>query len=136
MIQIENLHKSYFTGGEPLHVLKGINLSVAEGELVSIMGSSGSGKSTLLNILGILDNYDEGTYHLNGELVEKDIRKARVCHLPTEKEYCEGKTEMIKLPAAQEMTLLTAAQVLIQFTETAADSISDIAEVSLQEIEP
>ncbi|MBO7143311.1 MAG: ABC transporter ATP-binding protein, partial [Salinivirgaceae bacterium] len=75
MIQIENLHKSYFTGGEPLHVLKGINLSVAEGELVSIMGSSGSGKSTLLNILGILDNYDEGTYHLGGELVRNMSEK-------------------------------------------------------------
>ena len=62
MIEIENLHKSYFTGGEPLHVLKGINLSIAEGELVSIMGSSGSGKSTLLNILGILDNYDENPH--------------------------------------------------------------------------
>ena len=75
MIEIENLHKSYFTGSEPLHVLKGINLSIAEGELVSIMGSSGSGKSTLLNILGILDNYDEGTYHLNGELVRNMSEK-------------------------------------------------------------
>lgn len=75
MIEIENLHKSYFTGGEPLHVLKGINLNVGEGELVSIMGSSGSGKSTLLNILGILDTYDEGSYRLNGELVRNMSEK-------------------------------------------------------------
>ena len=55
MIEISNLHKSYKTGANTLHVLKGINFSVAEGELLSIMGSSGSGKSTLLNILGMLD---------------------------------------------------------------------------------
>jgi len=66
MIKIENLHKSYKTGATSLHVLKGLNLSVKEGELVSIMGSSGSGKSTLLNILGILDEADEGTYLLDG----------------------------------------------------------------------
>ncbi|CAN5266995.1 ABC transporter ATP-binding protein [soil metagenome] len=53
-------------GSNSLHVLKGINFDVAEGELVSIMGSSGSGKSTLLNILGMLDEADEGTYHLDG----------------------------------------------------------------------
>ena len=60
MIQIQNLHKSYFIGKNELHVLKGIDLEIKKGELVSIMGSSGSGKSTLLNILGILDNYDKG----------------------------------------------------------------------------
>jgi len=49
--------------------LKGINLHIAEGEFVSIMGASGSGKSTLLNILGILDNYDEGEYILDGHLI-------------------------------------------------------------------
>ena len=47
-------------GNNKLHVLKGINMEIKEGEMVSIMGSSGSGKSTLLNILGMLDNYDEG----------------------------------------------------------------------------
>jgi len=65
MIEIKDLHKSYKTGASSLHVLKGINFSVKEGELVSIMGSSGSGKSTLLNILGMLDEADEGIYTLD-----------------------------------------------------------------------
>jgi len=66
MIEIKDLHKSYITGSNSLHVLKGINFDVKEGELVSIMGSSGSGKSTLLNILGMLDEADEGSYTLDG----------------------------------------------------------------------
>jgi len=66
MIEIKDLNKSYKTGNNNLHVLKGINFSVEEGELVSIMGSSGSGKSTLLNILGMLDEADTGTYTLDG----------------------------------------------------------------------
>jgi putative ABC transport system ATP-binding protein len=66
MIQIKYLHKSYQMGSNSLHVLKGINFNVKEGELVSIMGSSGSGKSTLLNILGMLDEADEGQYILDG----------------------------------------------------------------------
>jgi len=66
MITIQDLHKSYTMGTNSLHVLKGINFSVQEGELVSIMGSSGSGKSTLLNILGMLDEADEGSYTLDG----------------------------------------------------------------------
>lgn len=65
MIEIKDLHKSYQMGKNSLHVLKGINFSVKEGELVSIMGSSGSGKSTLLNIIGILDEADSGTYTLD-----------------------------------------------------------------------
>lgn len=65
MIHLENLNKTY-PGIVPLHVLKGIDLDIAKGELVSIMGASGSGKSTLLNILGILDDYDSGVYELNG----------------------------------------------------------------------
>ena len=65
MIHLENVNKTYF-GAQPLHVLKGINLDIQEGEFVSIMGASGSGKSTLLNILGILDNYDSGRYELAG----------------------------------------------------------------------
>lgn len=70
MIQIENLHKSYAIGQNKLHVLKGIDLKIEERELVSIMGSSGSGKSTLLNVLGILDNYDEGKYLLDNTLIK------------------------------------------------------------------
>lgn len=70
MIEIKSLHKSYTTGSTSLHVLKGINFSVKEGEMVSIMGSSGSGKSTLLNILGILDEADEGSYTLDGVLIK------------------------------------------------------------------
>lgn len=57
-------------GNNSLEVLKGIDLTINEGELVSIMGSSGTGKSTLLNIIGILDNYDEGSYHLDGTLIQ------------------------------------------------------------------
>ena len=79
MIKIENLHKSYPMGQESLHVLKGLNLHIKEGEFVSIMGSSGSGKSTLLNIVGLLDVHDEGSYYLNGELIENlNEKKAAV----------------------------------------------------------
>lgn len=70
MLKITNLHKSYITGTNKLHVLKGIDLEIGNGELVSIMGSSGSGKSTLLNIIGILDNYDEGEYYLDNVLIK------------------------------------------------------------------
>tara|TARA_B100001287_G_scaffold180998_1_gene152611 strand:+ start:1490 stop:2191 length:702 start_codon:yes stop_codon:yes gene_type:complete len=66
MIDIRDLNKSYPIGNTSLHVLKGINLKINEGELVAIMGSSGSGKSTLLNIIGMLDNYDSGSYNLDG----------------------------------------------------------------------
>ena len=71
MIELHGIHKYYHSGGQPLHVLKGVDLHIREGELVSIMGSSGSGKSTLLNILGILDAYDNGTYVLDGQPVKK-----------------------------------------------------------------
>ena len=68
LIDVKGVNKTY-NNGQPLHVLKGIDLSIAEGEFVSIMGASGSGKSTLLNILGILDNYDSGEYRIDGALI-------------------------------------------------------------------
>ena len=70
MLKLRNLHKSYTVGTNKLHVLKGIDLDIGPRELVSIMGSSGSGKSTLLNILGLLDGYDSGDYHLDGQLMK------------------------------------------------------------------
>ena len=70
MITLKNLHKSYEVGQNKLHVLKGIDLTIEKGELVSIMGSSGSGKSTLLNIIGLLDTYDEGELILDGGLIK------------------------------------------------------------------
>ena len=75
MIKLNNIHKSYEMGNNSLHVLKGIDLHIHEGDFVSIMGSSGSGKSTLLNILGMLDNYDKGTYHLSGNLISNMSEK-------------------------------------------------------------
>jgi len=72
MIKLQNITKSYTTGQNTLQVLKGIDLNIEAGEFVSIMGSSGSGKSTLLNILGILDEYDDGSYTLDGTLM-KDL---------------------------------------------------------------
>ncbi len=75
IIELRNINKTY-NNGQPLHVLKGINLDIERGEFVSIMGASGSGKSTLLNILGILDNYDEGEYRLDGTLI-KDLSETR-----------------------------------------------------------
>ena len=78
MIELKDINKTYF-GAQPLHVLKGINLTIGDGEFVSIMGASGSGKSTLLNILGILDNYDTGEYHLGGTLI-KDLSERRAAY--------------------------------------------------------
>ena len=76
MIEIKDLNKSYVMGKNSLHVLKGINLKIKEGELVAIMGSSGSGKSTLLNIIGMLDNYDTGSYHLDNVTI-KDLDETK-----------------------------------------------------------
>ena len=66
MIELQNIHKSYITQYTSLHVLRGINLSIENGEMISIMGASGSGKSTLLNVLGLLDRFDEGKYCIDG----------------------------------------------------------------------
>ena len=79
MIELRDINKTYF-GAQPLHVLKGINLSVDDGEFVSIMGASGSGKSTLLNILGILDRSEEHTSELQSH---SDL----VCRLLLEKNF-------------------------------------------------
>ncbi|MBR8763968.1 ABC transporter ATP-binding protein [Porphyromonas levii] len=70
IIEVKALHKTY-PGAQPLHVLKGVDMTVYEGEMVALMGASGSGKSTLLNILGILDDYDEGEYILDGDLIQE-----------------------------------------------------------------
>ncbi len=78
LIELKDVNKTY-NNGQPLHVLKGIDLSIEEGEYVSIMGASGSGKSTLLNILGILDNYDTGEYHLDGKLI-KNLSETEAAH--------------------------------------------------------
>lgn len=66
MIRLRRLHKSYPMGDSSLHVLKGIDLDIGRGELVSIMGASGSGKSTMMNVVGLLDRFDEGEYLLDG----------------------------------------------------------------------
>jgi len=66
MIQLRGVNKSYPIGSRSLHVLKDLDLDIAAGEMVAIMGSSGSGKSTLLNILGLLDGFDAGAYSLDG----------------------------------------------------------------------
>ena len=79
MIHLSDINKTY-PGAVPLHVLKGINLDIDKGELVSIMGASGSGKSTLLNILGILDSYDTGEYVLDGTLI-KNLSENRAAEL-------------------------------------------------------
>ncbi len=62
LIQLTDIKKAYRTEYDTLQVLKGINLEIEKGEMVSIMGASGSGKSTLMNIIGLLDTYDSGTY--------------------------------------------------------------------------
>jgi putative ABC transport system ATP-binding protein len=79
IIQLRGINKTY-DNGAPLHVLKGIDLDIEPGEMVSIMGASGSGKSTLLNILGILDTYDTGSYTLSGQLI-KDLNETRAAGL-------------------------------------------------------
>lgn len=78
MIRLTNIHKTY-QGQQPLHVLKGIDLHIGKGEFVAIMGASGSGKSTLLNILGILDDYDDGEYWLNGTLI-RHLKESSAAH--------------------------------------------------------
>lgn len=80
MIVLEGIRKAYKTEFTRLEVLKGIDLTIKDGEYVSIMGSSGSGKSTLLNILGILDDYDSGSYHLDGTLISAKLTEKQAAH--------------------------------------------------------
>ena len=81
MIELENIRKIYSLGGEEVHALDGVSLSVAEHEFVAIVGASGSGKSTLMNIIGCLDTPDEGNYYIDGqdvtELSEKELERGR-----------------------------------------------------------
>ena len=79
MIKLEQINKTYYNGA-PLHVLKGINLEIKKGEMLSIMGASGSGKSTLLNLIGILDTYDTGNYYLSNLLI-KNLSESKAAEL-------------------------------------------------------
>jgi putative ABC transport system ATP-binding protein len=79
MLELKNIHKYYTLEESKLHVLKGIDMTIEKGEMVSIMGSSGSGKSTLLNIIGILDNFDQGEYYLDGHLI-KDLSQTQAAY--------------------------------------------------------
>jgi putative ABC transport system ATP-binding protein len=80
MIRLNNIHKTYYIGQNSLHVLKGVDMNIEKGEMISIMGSSGSGKSTLLNVIGILDNYDEGEFFLDGKLI-RDLNETQAAKL-------------------------------------------------------
>lgn len=80
MIRLKNIHKTYYIGQNGLHVLKGVDMDIEKGEMISIMGSSGSGKSTLLNVIGILDNYDEGEFFLDGRLI-RDLNETQAAKL-------------------------------------------------------
>jgi putative ABC transport system ATP-binding protein len=80
MIRLKNIHKTYYIGQNSLHVLKGVDMNIGKGEMISIMGSSGSGKSTLLNVIGILDNYDEGEFFLDGKLI-RDLNETQAAKL-------------------------------------------------------
>ncbi len=80
MIRLKNIHKTYYIGQNGLHVLKGVDMNIEKGEMISIMGSSGSGKSTLLNVIGILDNYDDGEFFLDGRLI-RDLNETQAAKL-------------------------------------------------------
>lgn len=83
MIRLSKINKSYSVAGQPLHVLKDLDLVISPGEMVSIMGSSGSGKSTLLNLIGLLDTHDSGEYQLAGQRVW-DLNERKAARLRNE----------------------------------------------------
>jgi len=80
MIELENIHRTFQVGGQSIHALNNISLTINKGEYVSIMGPSGSGKSTLLNVIALLDQPSSGKYTLNNQLVTQldDDELARV----------------------------------------------------------
>lgn len=81
MIELVDIKKSYkIDSAPPIQVLKGINLSIQEGEMVSIMGASGSGKSTLLNVIGILDSFDSGRYLLNNQPIDSNLSEKQAAN--------------------------------------------------------
>ena len=84
MITLKNINKSYWIGENRLHVLKDVNLTVKQGDFVTILGASGSGKSTLMNIIGCMDNFDSGSYELDGlstvSYTHLDVYKRQVIH--------------------------------------------------------
>lgn len=84
MLYVKNLHKSYKVGGEPYEVLKGIDLSVAKGEFVAVMGPSGSGKSTLLNCISCYIPFEEGKITLGGQEL-KGLDKSELAKIRNEK---------------------------------------------------
>ena len=85
MIKVVDLHKSFPMGAHTVHVLKGINLEITEGEVISIVGVSGAGKSTLLHLMGLLDRPTQGTIYFDGQDVfrftepqQADFRNKRI----------------------------------------------------------
>jgi len=77
VIQLEHIHKTYTMGDVEVHALRGVTLTIGEGEFVAIMGASGSGKSTTMNIIGCLDRPTKGTYVLDGEDVSEMSKDER-----------------------------------------------------------
>ncbi|HET7632534.1 MAG TPA: ABC transporter ATP-binding protein [Gemmatimonadaceae bacterium] len=84
VIKVEDLRKVYATGKTEVHALRGVNFSVARGDMIAIMGASGSGKSTMMNILGCLDKPTSGKYWLDGVAVQ-ELNKNELADIRNEK---------------------------------------------------